>query len=107
MELNQELFPCLIRAKETIEKVIKNEDNNFKFILSKILEDDMYNSKSLDKKIGLIKLKDIDYFKLYLANTFGKNKLTRKGKLDWVDKNMSLIINYFDNDLELFKSNYH
>ena len=48
----------------------------------------------------------IDYFKLYLANVFGKNKLTRKGKIKWFDHNINIILEKFKNDFSVFKLEY-
>nr|QWO71443.1 RNA polymerase [Termitomyces sp. T8] len=85
-----------------------SSDIKYKDILIQILQSDVYdfNSKNKNMKVKDSKLKDIDYFKLYLANTFGKDKLTRINKLNWVNKNIDLIINEYENDLDTFKNNY-
>jgi DNA-directed RNA polymerase len=76
-------------------------------ILEQILEDTLYskikNIKNFKKESIF---KDIDYFKLYFANTFGKNKLSRKGRINWIDKNIKDIINTFESDFESFINKY-
>ena len=60
-----------------------NNDNIFHEVLHNILNDELYNNLSINKKkkVKEIKLENIDYFKLYIANMYGKNKLTRKGRI--------------------------
>ena len=48
----------------------------------------------------------IDYFKLYLANVFGKNKLTRKGKIKWFDQNIGTILEKYKNNFSMFINEY-
>lgn len=83
-----------------------NKDDLFENIIQKILEDDVYNYKYYKKKSKEIKLNDIDYFKLYVANVFGKNKLTRKNKISWFDKNINTILVMFEENFNLFKVNF-
>ena len=53
-----------------------------------------------------LKLTDIDYFKIYLANMYGKDKLTRKNRIKWVNNNIDDIFYTFKTDFNLFKNKY-
>lgn len=103
---SNDLARSLLLFKNINTNLIKT-DNIYNEIFNNILNDDIYSNNEKNKeKIKDIKLKDIDYFKLYFANTFGKSKLTRKGKLKWFNNYINDIINTYKKDLELFKNNY-
>jgi DNA-dependent RNA polymerase len=82
-------------------------ENNLKLynkIVYEILNEDLYNKdKNKNKNVDLM---DIDYLKLYLANVYGKNKLSRKGRINWVDKNIKNMIELYENQIDLFKTTY-
>ena len=101
-------LPKNICTSNPTSMVRSSYNNYYQDILINILQTDAYNNNSLcnKKKVLESKLNDIDYFKLYLANTFGKDKLTRGGKLNWVNKNIDQIINEYENNLDTFKINY-
>nr|QWO71450.1 RNA polymerase [Lyophyllum shimeji] len=81
------------------------DSNNYLSILEQILNDDIYN-KDKNKNKKNYTLSDIDYLKLYLANVYGKNKLTRAGRINWVNKNIEEMINIYEEDINLFNSKY-
>jgi DNA-directed RNA polymerase len=61
-----------------------NVENNLNFdnnILNNIFIKDSSSDKLKIKKLLSTKMEDINYFKLYLANVFGKGKLNRNNRL--------------------------
>nr|QWO71453.1 RNA polymerase [Calocybe gambosa] len=81
----------------------------FKDVNNKIeFEDKVSNilNKDITDRLKRLNLNDIDYVKLYLANVFGLNKLSRKNRIKWFDQNIDEILNLLYNDIELFNINY-
>ena len=74
--------------------------NHFEYNLNKILD------SSITKELLSLKNKDLDYVKLYLANVYGLNKLTRVNRIKWFNNNIKDIIDLLNNNFDLFKSNY-
>lgn len=78
------------------------DTNSSADILEQILKEDLY--KNTDKK--MVNISEIDYLKIYLANVFGKNKLSRKGRIKWVDNNIEKMIRLYEEDIDLFNTTY-
>jgi len=83
----------------------KKDANIYDNILQDILNDSVYKGKTKNKDKNII-LNNIDYFKIYLANMYGKDKLTRKGRIKWVDNNINDIMKTYQTDYNLFKQKY-
>ena len=89
----------------------ENSNKKLKTNSNKIKKDKIVKTTVKQTLTALDNKKDmdmylIDYFKLYLANVFGKNKLTRKGKIKWFDHNINIILEKFKNDFSVFKLEY-
>ena len=89
----------------------ENSNKKLKTNSNKIKKDKIVKTTVKQTLTALDNQKDmdmylIDYFKLYLANVFGKNKLTRKGKIKWFDHNINIILEKFKNDFSVFKLEY-
>jgi len=78
---------------------------NYDAILKTILNDGelSYRSKT---NLGNKLKNNIDYVKLYLANVFGKSKLSRKGKIKWFDSNIENMISTYENSFDSFVEKY-
>ena len=107
---SNDLARSLLLFKD-INTNINKSDNNFYNIFNYILNQDILSKNSdiqsyNENKVKDIKVKDLDYFKFYVANTYGKDKLTRKGKLRWFNNNIDAILNTYKNNLDFFKNKY-
>lgn len=72
---------------------------SYNLILKEILKEDIYSGKIKKGK----KLKNnIDYLKLYLANVYGKSKLSRQGKIRWFDNNIDKMITIYEENFNSF-----
>lgn len=72
---------------------------SYKLILKSILKDAVYSSNT---KEGKKLKKNIDYVKLYLANVYGKSKLSREKKIRWFDKNIGEMISIYESNFNYF-----
>jgi len=72
---------------------------SYKIILNSILKDEVY---STEIKEGAKLNQDIDYVKLYLANVYGKSKLSREKKIRWFDKNIAEMISVYESNFNSF-----
>lgn len=63
-------------------------------------------NQSIIEKLKILNQNEIDYVKLYLANVFGFNKLSRKNRIKWFDQNIIEILDLLENNTELFNTNY-
>ncbi|OSX56101.1 hypothetical protein POSPLADRAFT_1087357, partial [Postia placenta MAD-698-R-SB12] len=99
---SNDLARSLILFNDITESI---KDSRYNEVLQEILDDNSYELTS-QSKVKNLKLNDIDYFKIYLANTFGKDKLSRKGRINWVNSNIDDILNSFKTDFNIFKDNY-
>nr|QWO71452.1 RNA polymerase [Calocybe cyanea] len=75
---------------------IVNYDSNVRLLLD----------NQTTKKLISSKLNDIDYVKLYLANVYGLNKLSRKQRIKWFDDNINEILDLLNNNRDSFFENY-
>ena len=76
---SSDLARSLLIFKNVNTELSKNSTN--KLILNSILKEKVYKSKV---KEGERLNQEIDYVKLYLANVYGKSKLSREGKIRWL-----------------------
>lgn len=72
---------------------------SYKIILNSILKDGVYNTEI---KEGAKLNQDIDYVKLYLANVYGKSKLSREKKIRWFDTNIAEMISVYESNFNSF-----
>jgi hypothetical protein len=72
---------------------------SYKVILNSILKDGVYSTKI---KEGEKLNQNIDYVKLYLANVYGKSKLSREKKIRWFDKNIAEMISIYESNFNSF-----
>ena len=75
----------------------------YKKILKSILTEDIYNSEN---KAGNKLTQNIDYVKLYLANVYGKSKLSRKGKIKWFNNNIDQMVEAYNESWYSFMEKY-
>ena len=73
---------------------------NYDLTLSSILESEM------SQKLISNKLEDFDFVKLYLANVYGLNKLSRRNRIKWFDTNINEILDLLVNNIEIFNNKY-
>ena len=82
--------------------LFKNVNNkvNYDKTVSSILDN------NISDKLILNKLNDLDYVKLYVANVYGLNKLSRRNRIKWFDTNINEILDLLLNNIEIFNNKY-
>ena len=106
---SNDLARSLLLFKNIFSDKNKNKDmkNAYGEVLYTILSNDKLSVKEnmLARSKKELHMETIDYFKLYLANVFGKNRLTRKGKIKWFNDNIDTILDNYENNFHFFKTN--